>query len=218
VTPSLSQEFLEKELPKVEQIINAIDDALLKIKNGTLQIDFLTFAGNGEPTLHPEYPKVVDYLLTTIKNIPLRLGTAIFTNGSQLGKQDILKATARLDQAVVKIDIVDREGFKKLNRPKINIDLDEIAKNASRLPNLRIQTAIMKVNGKIYDEKSLSYYCELLRIASPLEVQLYNIIYPPAEQGIEAVTKDELIEFADRLSRLVNINVVIYDEMEDILK
>lgn len=214
-SPSLPADLITKELPTLHRIISAIDECLSKISQGLLGVDFITFAGNGEPTLHPAYPQVIDHLIPAVKNIPLQIGTAVFTNGSQLGRRDVLYATARLDQAIVKIDIVDRIGFKKLNRPKINIELSEVAQNASKLPNLRIQTAIMKLNGRLYDDESLSYYCELLKIASPQEVQLYNIIYPPAEKGIESATKKELTEFADKLQKLININVVIYDEVEE---
>jgi wyosine [tRNA(Phe)-imidazoG37] synthetase (radical SAM superfamily) len=214
----LSAEVLEKELPSLDQIINAINESVLKISQGVLQVDFVTLAGNGEPTLYPAYSQVVNHLIPAVKNISLQIGTAVFTNGSQLGRRDVLNATAKLDQAIVKIDIVDRKGFKTLNRPKFKIELSEVAKNASKLPNLRIQTAIMKINGKLYDEESLSYYLELLKIAAPQEVQLYNIIYTTAEKGIEPATQEELTEFARKLQKLSNRNVVVYDGVEESCK
>ncbi len=205
-----------KDLPTLEQVTNAIDSSVEKIKQGVLKIDYFTFAGNGEPTLNPSYPQVVDYLLNVIRELQPRPSTAIFTNGSQLWKQDVLIKTAKLDQAIVKIDVVNRSSFKIINRPKINISLDNIVRNASRLPNLRIQTAIMKINGRIYDEGSISYYCRLMRIARPLEIQIYNVIFPPAVRGIEPVTKSELEEFADKLRELLNFKIVTFDDIESV--
>jgi wyosine [tRNA(Phe)-imidazoG37] synthetase (radical SAM superfamily) len=197
--PETTSDAADSQLPALEAVTNAIDKSLSDIRSGLLGVDFITFAGNGEPTLHPAYPKVV----------------AIFTNGSRLGNSDVLTATSRLDRAIVKIDIVDRERFRKVNRPRSNnVDIEDIAKNASRLPNLSIQTAVMKSEGKIFDDVSVEFYCRLLKLASPREVQLYNIIYPPAENGVATVTKEELEMVADKVRRLTGLTVVLYDEVE----
>lgn len=213
-TPTMNGEAVSPYLPTFEEVTSAIDKALADIGAGTLAIDFITFAGNGEPTLHPAYPAVVDYLLEALKGVPGKIGTAVFTNGSRLKVPEVFKATARLDQAIVKLDIVDKEGFQRINRPKCDVELEEIAINASKLPRLMVQTAVMKIGGKIYDESSLNYYCHLLKLASPQEVQLYNIIYPPAEIGVETVTMQELTQLADKIRTLTRFKVRTYDEVE----
>ncbi len=213
-TPEVTSDTVSQRLPAFDEVTRAIDGVLSDISVGRLEVDFITFAGNGEPTLHPAYPAVVDHLLKGLHKLTREIGTAIFTNGSRLGNAEVRRATALLDQAIVKIDIVDKERFRQINRPRAKVEIEEIARNAAGLPNLRIQTAVMKINGNMIDAAALGYYCHLLKLASPLEVQLYNIIYPPAEARIETVTVDELALVADKVRSKTGFNVVIYNEVE----
>jgi len=182
------------------------------VKRGEVAVDFFTFAGNGEPTLSPEYPGAVAYLLKLLGESDTRPGTAVFTNGSQLHMDSVSEATARLDRAILKIDIVTEATFGLKNRAGIDgTTLREIARSAVQLPNLYVQTAVAIRQGQICSEDELAYYCRLISVAKPIEIQLYNIVFPPAEAGICSASKAELQELAERLRKRLDVPIRTFD-------
>ncbi|NIA14247.1 MAG: radical SAM protein [Nitrospiraceae bacterium] len=200
----------DSSCPKMGDIRAAVDSVVQRVQRQELKVDFFTFSGNGEPTLHPEFAGVTHYVLEKLSSLSPAPQTAIFTNGTLLGRTAIRRAISRIDQAIVKIDIVDEVSFRTVNRPLVETRLRDIAKAVAQLPNVRIQTAVMKRGGVLYEKAAWDYYCSLIKVASPQEVQLYNVVYPPAEEGVEAATIDEIKMLAKRLRGRLRVSVKVF--------
>jgi len=89
-------------------------------------IDYITFAGNGEPTYYPYFPQIVDFVLELRdKYLPQKL-LAVFSNGTMVFKPEIVESIVKLDERIFKIDAGDEKTFKLINRPVNNISLKHI--------------------------------------------------------------------------------------------
>ncbi|NUN08664.1 MAG: hypothetical protein HUU54_05750 [Ignavibacteriaceae bacterium] len=209
-TPKITEVEWSNLLPPKNKIFSSIDRLVEQITLGLIKPDFITFAGNGEPTLHPDFPEIVDYLLSKISILNNKPGTALFTDATTFASNVILNASAKLDQTLVKIDLVDEETYQFLNRPFKYIKIKEIAQRIFALPNLRVQTAVVKINGNIYTDDVLDYYISLIKICDPIQVQLYNIIYPTAKKGLEEVSDGDLQKLKLILEKQIKTKIVIF--------
>ncbi len=81
---------------------------------GDISKDYITLAGNGEPTLHPEFEKIIDFILQKRDELLPNTPTSIFTNATLLNQESIRKVINKLNKIFVKLDASDQNSFIKL--------------------------------------------------------------------------------------------------------
>jgi wyosine [tRNA(Phe)-imidazoG37] synthetase (radical SAM superfamily) len=127
---------------------SAIGDALDAALAGAGRIDRLTLAGNGEPTLHPEFPDVVERILRIRGRRAPHARLAILSNASTLDEPDIVAALLRLDERYMKLDAGDDETLRKLNQSPVLVD--RIVEGLRRLNGVVLQSMFTRdAAGKI---------------------------------------------------------------------
>jgi wyosine [tRNA(Phe)-imidazoG37] synthetase (radical SAM superfamily) len=157
-------------------------------------IDYITFAGSGEPTLHAE----LDAIIAGIRRIS-SLPIAVITNGSLLGDDGVAAACAAADLVVPSLDAADEETFQAVNRPCGGLCLrDVVAGMASFREAFRgdIWLEIMLVKGLNSGEEQVQKLSELVGRISPHKVQLNTVVRPPAETTAHSVEEAELERLA----------------------
>jgi wyosine [tRNA(Phe)-imidazoG37] synthetase (radical SAM superfamily) len=93
-----------------------------------LSSTYLTLSGNGEPTLHPEFPEIVSQLVKWRDENYKEKQIAIFTNGTGLFNQAIYKSLMRLDRVFIKLDVGSQPELETLCRPLIEYSFDDLKK------------------------------------------------------------------------------------------
>jgi len=160
----------------------------------------LTLAGNGEPTLHPEFGEVVHRLCALRDDIKPDLPLAILSNSSTLGTPAVVSALKRLDERYMKLDAGDSAILRRVNAASLTVD--QIVDGLRRLSEVVIQTMFVRDRlGRIDnagDVAVASWIGALTRIA-PLRVQVYSIDRAPAWPYIQAVPAPRLEEIARRV-------------------
>lgn len=174
-------------------------------------INYITFAGNGEPTIHPNFPEIVDFILKQRNKFFPGIPTAIFTNCTMLHKLEIRKAISKLDRRLLKIDASNKETMWRIN---CNKNFDNILKGifitAKEMP-VEISTAIIISPKKFsnFDSIKSKHYINILEKVDPLKVYLYSIDRPPAESEIKQVSQAQLLNLANYLRKYVDIPVQV---------
>jgi len=164
-------------------------------------IDYITFAGSGEPTLHSELGEII----AGIRRM-CALPIAVITNGSLLGDAGVAAACARADLVVPSLDAADEKTFRAVNRPCGELNLqDVVAGMASFRKAFRgsIWLEIMLVKGLNSDEQQVRGLSSLIGKISPDRVQLNTVVRPPAETTALPLGEAEL----DRLAALLGAGV-----------
>jgi wyosine [tRNA(Phe)-imidazoG37] synthetase (radical SAM superfamily) len=168
--------------------------------------DWMTFAGNGEPTMHPRFPDVVDRVLATRDELAPRLKVGILSNGLSAGKPAIRAALDRLDARMMKLDPgpVDRVNGATYDR-------ELLVANYSGLKDVTVQAMIVEGEGwsGASDEAIAEWLAVLGRIA-PVALHLYSLARSPADPSVKAVARDRLLEIADRARALVRGPVEVF--------
>ena len=192
-------------LHNAAEIIDALRTRFDSLSNEGLKPDNITFAGNGEPTLHPGFAEIIDQTIELRnKYFPKALIT-VLSNSTRLHIPEIKNALLKIDNNVLKLDAGSQEMFEKINRCAGNILLQDVVNQlASFEGKLSIQTLFLRgvVNGIEVDNTSkheLDLWLDHIRIIKPELVMIYPIERETAESGIEKIGKEEL----NRISALL---------------
>ena len=173
---------------------------------------YLTFSGNGEPTLHPDFPEMVDRLVT----LRIRLGggmrTAVLSNSARVTETDVRGALARLDVRIMKLDCGAEAVFRRYNRPAPGLSLEEITEGLRSLAAespVTIQALFAAgADGNMASDNA-SAWVERLRRVRPAAVQLYSLDRGHPAGDLRPASRDELGRLADA-SRAAGISVTVF--------
>jgi len=180
------------ELPAVEDVISALEE---RLKERPL-IDYITFAGNGEPTMHPEFLEIVKAVRLVRDRLSAGTPIALLSNSTQLGRGDILEAAGMIDFPIFKLDAGDNAALHDVNRPVAPIEIDEIVENLRRLSSPCIQTVM--VAGKVSTSEGLFFdnWLQAIGKIRPRMIQLYTPDRPIVSEDILPVGAERLEQIA----------------------
>ena len=181
---------LRPPFPDPEQIRKALIEATERLGSG--EIDSITIAGNGEPTLAPRLDEIVDVVTECRDRDWPQARTVILTNGTACHKPSVRAALAKLDDRVVKLDAGSSWTFDELNRPAGKLCINEIVRRISMLPDIVVQS--MFVHGPVDNTGAheVQAWAGWLEKLAPRSVQLYSLDRMPAKSWVRPVPRAEL--------------------------
>jgi wyosine [tRNA(Phe)-imidazoG37] synthetase (radical SAM superfamily) len=193
--------------PTVETVMEGVEKAL---RLQSSPPDYLTFSGNGEPTLHPRFAEIVREVCRLRDRACPETMVAVLSNSSRVNDPEVRRAIAALDDPIMKLDAGDPVTLAKINRPAEGISFEEIMEGLAGLPGLIIQSMI--ISGRVQNARGDAHERWLAAIAelSPEEVQIYSSERPVAETGVQQVSKDELDDLAARAEQRIGVPIRAY--------
>lgn len=185
----------DEVFPSVSEVLLHVEKALNKPRT----IEYLTFSGNGEPTLHPDFPEIVQGVKSLRDELRPEAKMAVLSNSSGVTRPSIVSTLKLLDAPMMKLDAGDDQTFKAINRPAPSLEFRDIVDGLKKIPNLIIQSLL--VDGEISNVRGSSYqaWVELLAELCPREIHIYSIDRPTAEKGVNSVPPKALQEIASNL-------------------
>jgi wyosine [tRNA(Phe)-imidazoG37] synthetase (radical SAM superfamily) len=189
-------------IPPSDEVIAAVGDAL----SGPRPFDVLTFSGNGEPTLHPEFSRIVDGVLEHRDRYRPGTRVALLTNSSGLQRSGVREAISRLDPAICKLDAGTEDGFRGINRPAPGITLEAIVDGLVGMNGaIVLQTLLVRGEVSNFGPREVEAYLEKVRRVDPREVQVYSIDRPVASRKLVKVEPEDLTGFAEEAARSTGV-------------
>jgi wyosine [tRNA(Phe)-imidazoG37] synthetase (radical SAM superfamily) len=199
------QEDQHENFPTVETVKELLDKKLLEMRSGGDYLDSITFAGNGEPTLHPGFPAIIDEAIESRnRNFP-EARIAVLSNATLIGKKKIFDALLKTDLNILKLDSAISKTLGMINCPRGNYQLPEIIDSLKLFKGkLIIQTLFLRgmCMGQFIDnttEKEVSAWITVLQKIQPESVMIYSLARDTAVHGLEKVSAAELDAIAARL-------------------
>ena len=192
-------------IPSREAVKKQLRRKLEKMKAEGETLDVITFSGNGEPTLHPEFKKVVEDVLRLRTEFYPDAKVSVLSNSTMAGKADVAEALLKVDNNILKLDSAIPRTFIAINRPVSPNCLPEgVIADLKRFDgNCVVQTIMLRgeFEGKRFDNTTdeeldalLSAYLQI----NPREVMLYSIDRKTPAENLEKVSKEELEQIAKR--------------------
>lgn len=203
-------------MPTREQVRHDLEAKLANMSNAGDPLNVITFSGNGEPTLHPDFPGIVaDTIALRDKYYP-DAKVSVLTNGTQAHKPDVAAALRRVDNNIIKLDSAIRPTMRALDRPSNPAYGPEeaMAAIAPLADSCIVQTMLTRGthDGRRIDNTTpaeLDALIEAYRKLMPREVMIYSLDRPTPEKSLEKVSREELNAFGDRVRALgIEVQVV----------
>ncbi|MDD2559484.1 MAG: radical SAM protein [Bacteroidales bacterium] len=193
-------------LPKIDQVVAALDTKLRSMLAEGVIPDVLTFAGNGEPTIHPDFPAIIDAVIELRERWVPKAKISVLSNSSRIDQADIRAALSKVDNNILKLDSALESTVQLLNRPvKKNYSIQQQIEYMQLFEGkLIVQTLFVRGSylGKAIDntrEEEIVAWIEALRKIKPQSVMIYTIDRETPVQSLEKIPLKELEKIARRL-------------------
>jgi len=202
-------------LPSRENVKAALEYKLQQLEKENIKPDVITFAGNGEPTLHPEFANIIDDTIELRNKYVPEAKISVLSNGMHIAKESVFNALKKVENNILKLDSAILETVKLIDcpaSPSYSIEKQiELFKKFEG--NFIMQTMFLRGthNGKIVDnttEEEVSAWLEAVRATNPKEVMIYTIDRETPEKNLEKIPLDELKKIGKRVEEL-GINTII---------
>ena len=184
----------DKVFPKLADIEAALEDKMSKAAEEGIGVDSITFSGNGEPTMHPEFSKVIDITLKLRDKYFPEAKVSVLSNATLIGRKDVADALMRVDNPILKIDASSDELIGKINKPVGSYRLAEVVENLKGFGgNFILQTMFLK--SPDFDTAApgaLEKWMDIVRTLRPREVMVYTIDRETPDKSLGKYTVDQM--------------------------
>jgi len=193
------------KIPTRAEVRAALDEKLHTMQE---QPDVITFAGNGEPTIHPEFALIVDDVIELRNRYFPNAKISVLSNSSMIDKEDIFQALNKIDNNILKIDASSDDKLHLIDQPNSStFNVKDLVRQMKRFDgNVIIQTMFLRgtYNGQSVDntgEKEVSAWIDILKEVSPRQVMIYTIDRETPAKGLEKVSVEELNSIAEKVKQ-----------------
>ena len=186
-----------QDLPSAADVVAAVEGALAS----DVKFDYLTFSGNGEPTLYPDFETIVRRIAALRDQKQPALKIALLSNSSAAHRENVKRALRFIDLPVFKLDAGNAAMFSKVNRPCPEVQFSDIVQSLSALENIYLQTVVMYGEPANADAQELASYYGMVARIKPQEVQIYSLDRPVPHAKIRRVPPRDVEKIAARGAR-----------------
>ena len=205
-TEGESQAEDKERFPPVDTVLGKVEQAISKHAH----LHYLTFSGNGEPTLHPHFPEIVAEVRRLRDRLCPRVRLAILSNSSRVSRPEIRRAIEQLDDPIVKLDAGDPSTFAQINRPVSGVKFEEIVAALRTMPGLIIQSMIIAGQPHNAEGEAHEAWLDTIAQLSPQKVQIYSIDRPVPVSELRRVSREVLAQLARNAQERTGIDVRAY--------
>ena len=203
------KEYKEKvTLPKRDKVREKLETMLKEMVVNNQLPDVITFAGNGEPTLHPEFAGIIDDTIELRDQLTPNARIAVLSNATMLHKKPVFNALLKIKDNIQKLDSAFEETVRLLDSPNKNFSLNKVVQQLADFNGkVIIQTMFVRgsYNGNKIDnttEKEISEWLKLLQKIHPKQVMIYTIDRDTPINTLEKVSVEELNFIAKRVKNI----------------
>ena len=186
-------------LPTREEVHAALEEKLSTIDYRQSTIDVITFSGNGEPTLHPDFLGIIEDTIALRDRYCPKAKVSVLSNSTQLGRPDVVQALRLCDNRILKLDAATDEMMRRIDLPvNKNLTVAQIIEWLQQFNgDFTLQTCFLrgehtglKIDNTTPEELEAWYHAvELLR---PKQIMIYVIDRKTPEEHLEKIPRERM--------------------------
>lgn len=190
-------------LPTREEIREALEAKLQVLLQENVSLDVITFSGNGEPTLHPEFLGIIQDTCALRDRYCPSAKVSVLSNSTQLGRAEVVEALRLCDNRILKLDAATDTMMRRIDQP-VNEQLT-VATLMQWLKQFNgdftLQTCFLRGthNGQILDNtapEELSAWYNAVEELRPKQVMIYVIDRKTPEENLEKISREQMESIA----------------------
>lgn len=182
----------DRTLPSARDVRKALEAKLSACKAAGTPIDSITFSGDGEPTLNPEFPEIIDLTLELRDRYYPQARVSVLSNATRAGEEAVFRALQKVDNAILKLDAPTDDQVALVNRPVGTYHVEDVVQSLLRFQgNFVLQTMFLRGPGWATEEW-VEAWMELVRRVKPREVMVYTIDRETPMKGLQKYTVEQM--------------------------
>lgn len=175
-------------LPTAEDVRKALTVKLEECRAAGTPIDSITFSGDGEPTLNPDFPAIIDLTLALRDRFYPEAKVSVLSNATMTRKEGVFQALRKVDNPILKLDAPTDRAARLVNQPMGRYHVEDIVRDLERFEgNFLLQTMFLKGDG-FATEDWVEGWMEIVRRLRPRTVMVYTIDRETPQQGLRKYT------------------------------
>ncbi len=199
---------IKTHMPSKAEVLEKLEVVLKDMQSKQTAPNVITFAGNGEPTIHKDFEEIIDGTIELRNKYFPEARIAVLSNATLIDKPSVFRALNRIDDNILKLDSGIEKSIHILDQPVSKYSITDTVKNLQKFKgNLIIQTMFLKgmYNGNTVDnttEEDINSWIELLKKINPKQVMIYTIERDTPVDDLQKVPIEKLKEIAERVEEI----------------
>ncbi|MEG1607496.1 MAG: radical SAM protein [Mucinivorans sp.] len=187
-----------------EQVVEALEAQLQQMATEGLLPEVITFAGNGEPTMHPDFGHIVELTRALRERLAPRCKIAVLTNATMIHRPAVVAALRTVDDNILKFDSAIESTVRLMNQPNNPRTTAQTIELLRQFSGTGIVQTMFLRSAAVDNTTPAEVEAWLAAIAqiAPAQVMLYSIDRDTPQEGLEAVTKEQMELIAQRVRAL----------------
>ena len=182
----------DRVLPTAADVREALSAKLSECAASGTPIDSITFSGDGEPTLNPAFPEIVDLTLELRDRYFPAAKVSVLSNATMAYKDYVFQALAKVDNPILKLDAPADELVALVNRPVGEYHVEDVVRSLERFEGrFVLQTMFLRGPGFCSGEW-VDAWMSLVRRVHPREIMVYTIDRETPMKGLQKYTVEEM--------------------------
>ena len=184
----------DKRLPSAAEVRSALQDKLSALMLEGVRIDSITFSGDGEPTLNPEFPRIIEDTLRLRDVFYPDAKVSVLSNATRVHVPEVFEALRKVDNPIMKIDAPTDELVRLIDNPAPGYSLARTIEALRRFEgDFVLQTMFLR--SPDFDSSSpevLDGWKAIVRDLRPRKIMVYTIDRPTPMQGLEKFSVERM--------------------------
>ena len=198
----------DRRFPTYEEVVAAFEEKMSSLSAEGVKVDSITFSGNGEPTMHPDFEAVIDDTIALRDELCPAAKVSVLSNATQLHREDVRRALLRVDNNILKLDSAFDATVQLVNKPVGSYSVERTVEWMKLFEGQMIlQTMFLRGEylGQRVDnttEEQVEAWLRLVKEIAPRQVMVYSLDRDTPCQTLEKVGREELQQIAARVEAL----------------
>lgn len=195
-------------LPKRSDIKNALTQKLVGLYSEKQKVDSITFAGNGEPTIYPDFHGVIDDTIEVRNKYFPQAQISVLSNATRICNADTVETLKKVDNCILKLDSAIDETAKLIDRPVGKYSVENTVGLLRQFDgDFILQTMFLRgvVDGKTIDnmtDNEIDAWLKVVRDLRPKKVMIYTIARDTPEKNLSKADHNDLENVRRRVAEL----------------
>lgn len=203
-------------LPTRDKVKQDLRAKLSVMKERGESLDVITFSGNGEPTLNPDFPEIIDDVLALRDEFYPNAKVSVLTNSTKIFTPEVAEALKKIDNNILKLDSAIEDTMQLIDRPNSkSFTVEKVVDGLKQFEGTGIiQTMLLRGehNGKQVDnttDTEINALIKAYKEINPREIMIYSLDRSTPEEKLIKISKEELEKIGERIEKETGIPVQI---------
>jgi len=186
----------DTKLPSAAEVRSALEAKLADILLEGTRVDSITFSGDGEPTLNPDFARIIDDTIALRDIYCPQAKVSVLTNATKLLSDTVFGALRKVDAPILKLDASTDERARKINGALPSFKVDDVVKGMKRFEgDFILQTMFLKSDDfDSLEPQMLAKWMDIVREIRPRLIMAYTIARPTPQSGLSAYSATQIRE------------------------